>query len=536
MPHRQTLPRWLLPLLPLAGWIALFAAHAATLGADADWDLRNYHLYNAFALLHGKLGFDLAAAQRQSFHVPVEDLLRYPIETLLPRIPRNILLVLPAALCAHLATRLADRVLPPTLPWRRLTAILAAAIGATGAAEFSTLATGMSEALPTAFILGGLLLALPRPDAAASRPDAAASRPFAAGLLTGLAVGLKLTEATYALALPAALLLTAAPSTRLRSAALAGAGLVLGALLIAGPWWIYQASHLGNPLFPYYNNLIGSPWYDRVSLTDERFKPPDAVTALLYPFLWGFRLGHRVSELPLRDPRIALGLLAALATLALAPRRRCQSARPTLFLTLFFLIAYAVWEAEFSIFRYLAPAEAISGIVLLLPLAALPQSDIRALATAGITVLIALTTVYPAWERLPPAENRLHADFPPIPPDSTVLLIQNAPLAWVATQAPARIRFIGADNNLIQPGQSNRLARQIEATIRAAAGPLWSLQQDDPRLGGDRVLAYYRLQRGYCLPVATNLPGRRLRLCRLTAAPSRIAALPSGDLQGDGGR
>ena len=42
-------------------------------GQDANWDLRNYHVHNAWALLQGRLGSDLAPAQMQSYFVPLLD-------------------------------------------------------------------------------------------------------------------------------------------------------------------------------------------------------------------------------------------------------------------------------------------------------------------------------------------------------------------------------------------------------------------------------------------------------------------------------
>ena len=40
------------------------------LGQDANWDLRNYHLYNPYALLHGRLGVDLLPAGMTSNSIP----------------------------------------------------------------------------------------------------------------------------------------------------------------------------------------------------------------------------------------------------------------------------------------------------------------------------------------------------------------------------------------------------------------------------------------------------------------------------------
>lgn len=47
------------------------------LGADGNYDLRNYHYYAGWALLHKHVGFDLAPAQVQSFQHPLHDALFY---------------------------------------------------------------------------------------------------------------------------------------------------------------------------------------------------------------------------------------------------------------------------------------------------------------------------------------------------------------------------------------------------------------------------------------------------------------------------
>ncbi|HEY1150732.1 MAG TPA: hypothetical protein VGF27_19280, partial [Pseudoduganella sp.] len=61
-----------------------FALLSLSYGQDSNWDLQNYHLYNPFALLHGKIGFDLAPGVWQSYFNPTLDLLYYGLATTLP--------------------------------------------------------------------------------------------------------------------------------------------------------------------------------------------------------------------------------------------------------------------------------------------------------------------------------------------------------------------------------------------------------------------------------------------------------------------
>ena len=53
-----------------AACVVAAGARSIGLGKDVNWDLRNYHWYNAWALLNGRLGWDLAPAQLQTYYNP----------------------------------------------------------------------------------------------------------------------------------------------------------------------------------------------------------------------------------------------------------------------------------------------------------------------------------------------------------------------------------------------------------------------------------------------------------------------------------
>src|SRR3954453_17596078 len=68
-------------------WLVLFAAVSVLNGPDGAWDLRNYHLYNPFAVLNGRLHKDLVPAQLQTFLVPTMDIPILWLRTALNRAP-----------------------------------------------------------------------------------------------------------------------------------------------------------------------------------------------------------------------------------------------------------------------------------------------------------------------------------------------------------------------------------------------------------------------------------------------------------------
>jgi hypothetical protein len=508
-------------------WLLAIALACAVLasrtGTDTDWDLRNYHAYNAHALLTGRFWTDIAPAQQQTFLSPVLDIPLGAIRYRLNGAPvvLNIVLAIPHALAIWLAFVLTLRVVPADLPGRTLISLAATLFGATGAAGLPLLASAQDDMISGSCVLGGLLFLT----SGSGRPAASAG---CAGLLFGVAAGLKLTALPFCAAGAVALLLIPqdAAAGRLRPvAAYVGAGL-LAALLLVGPWCALLFERYHNPILPYMNQWFRSPFVDPLPFTDERFKPRDLAQAMAYPVFWAIRPATLVSELPVRDARFAIAWLASLACLACHVLRRRHSApcvnRAGLLLSVFFVAALVLWELVFSVFRYLATLELLTGtmvLVALRPLLERPRFRVPlGLGCTAAGIAVAAIAVYPDWGRMD-SPRPVRITLPPIEPGSLVILLDPSPMAYLADLVPPAIRFIGVNNNLIQPGQDGPLARQADTMIRSHSGPLYGLEEPSESPGiADRTLAYYGLARDGCAQVVSNLDDNAIRLCRLTAA------------------
>jgi putative flippase GtrA len=57
--------------------VVAFGVLSVVLGQDANWDFANYHLYNAYAVIHGRLLTDFAAAGLQTYFNPLLDVPYY---------------------------------------------------------------------------------------------------------------------------------------------------------------------------------------------------------------------------------------------------------------------------------------------------------------------------------------------------------------------------------------------------------------------------------------------------------------------------
>ncbi len=507
--------RWVWTL-GIVGLVALVASRTAS---DANWDLRNYHLYNAHALITGRFWSDIAAAQLQTFLSPVMDIAMGAIRDRLNATPAlcNAVLAMPHGVVTALAFLLTLRVLPGELPGRAPLALAAVLFSAAGAAGLPTLATSMDEMLHGSCILAGLLLLTGA--TGATRASAAL-----AGALFGGAAGLKLTAAPYCVA--AAVALLAAPGRpaerRLSSVAWFALGGCAAAAVVGGPWWWVLYRHFGNPVLPFMNQLFHSPFVAPRSYTDARFFPRDPAMALAYPFYWAAQARALASELRVRDPRFAIAYVAVVVAAAQALRRRNGGdggTRAGTLLVVFFALSFVLWELQFSVLRYLATLELLSGAVVLVALRPLlARPGLRGPAAAGFVCLCAVVqavTVYPNWGRME-GTLPIRVRLPALEANALVVLLDPSPMAYLADGLPPSVRLAGANNNLIQPGGAGLLAYQAEAAIRTQAGPLYGLEEPTESLGiADRTLAYYRLRRGTCSAVQSNLDNNAIRLCRL---------------------
>ncbi len=504
-----------IPLLLGAAMLLL----SVRLGPDASWDLRNYHLYDAFAALRKPPFQDLVPAQQQSFNPPLLDLPSLWLRFRLNRWPNllDALLALPSAVAVMLAWAIGLRLVPARRGADRLALLLAVLFGATGAAGLPTTGTSMSEMPAGCFALAGLLMLL---DALDGRP--APRRLLGAGGLFGVAAALKLTLATLGLSALAALALCGdgGPRRRWARVALLGAGMAAGLVAVAGPWWWHMAALTGNPLFPYFNQLFRSPLLPPTAIADTRFLPRSLGQALAYPFIWGFTRHHVVAELTLRDPRVALALLAGLvcASPPWAPWR--SLGRRGACLLVFCGTGFVLWEAQFSILRYLAPIELLSGLPVLLALRRLAPPAVVPGLLAIVLAACAAITIYPDWGRAHPADTAASVVLPPLPVDAMVLLLTGDPMAYVAAYAAPSVRFVGIDDNLVHPGDGSLLEQRIERVVRGHHGPLYGLEVPVTAGPADTALRFYGLRRLLpCAAVRTNLEQDGLRICAL--APTR---------------
>ncbi len=450
---------------PLLLAIGLPLLATLLVGGDSNWDLRNYHLYDAHALLSGRAALDVAPAQVQSWHNPLLDLPMYWLATSgLPARMTTLWLALPAMATLWCLLCLQSR-LSPTPPTRLAQAVLAA-LAFSGAAAWSTFASSMDDG----FVAAGIALAL---CFVVDAPERRGSTAWAlAGLAAGATAGLKLSAAIYCVALAVAALPGGGPRDKAARVLPLALGGLAGFTLSYGWWGWRMAAEFGNPVFPYFNQWFHSRAALPLDFADARFRPHSVGDALLAP-VHLLRNSRLFSELTLRDPRLLCALLAFPILGWRAPAGGLRT------LAVFVVAAFACWIAQYGIYRYAIVLEVLGALGLVLALQRVPGKHSVTVALVLAFVLVSADTRRPHWGR-DATGTVAGLRAPSLGSDALVVTASDAPLAYLALGLPAQVPLVGLANNFMQPDRCTALQSRAAHLLASHAGPMWLLSADAP--------------------------------------------------------
>lgn len=468
----------------------LFALAAAILPQDNNWDLRNYHWYNAYALLKGRMGFDLAPAQTPTYYNPLLDVPFYLAAQVLPARVLSFLLGLvqgcnfiPLFFLARRALKLPDG----------LSGVCAAAfiafVGLVGAGHIGMIGATFYDNVLSLFVLGAMLMMVGAPDLLTAGPmKKALTHVFIAGALVGLAVGLKLPSQVFAVGVCFGLLFIPGPfMRRFWLSFVSGLGIIAG-FAVTGGWWIARMwSMFANPLFPYMNDVFRSPWALELNYRDIRFLPKTLGEALTFPFR--FAADSKIaSEISFTDWRIAVavGVLLITGVLVLIGRRAREPGADIFavrYLTAAAALAYGVWLAIFAIYRYITPLEMLAPLLIVAGVALWPLSPRTRAVVAGAMLLLVTLTVRldEDWTRKPWAPG-LGGPFvdvaPPVldDPNTLVLMTGLAPTAYVIPAFPPEVAFLRPVSYLAGPDHDTLFIQTVKQRLAAHKGTVLILQ------------------------------------------------------------
>ena len=535
--------RWLLvdaALLVL--FVAIAGGFSLFLGQDVNWDLQNYHYYNAWAWVHERRGYawDIVAAQLQTYHNPLLDLpFYYMVEGGLD--PRVIAFVqaVPAGIAAFFLLKLLQLLFRGMPAGQRWIAIACAfAVGATSAMGLGMIGTTMNEWPGAALTIAGLYFVV-RPLMQSPRARVPRHALVVAGLLLGFATGGKFTCGVYAVGLCAALFWREPFRPRYwgRSTAEAfvfGLAVLAGTAVTAGPWMWALWTQFQNPIFPYGNIWIKSPWWGLYEAIGRPFGPHKFGEWLAFPFTLAAPRAFYVTEVSYVDARVTvlygLALLAGAAYLVQRFGARLERARRPAdepagdaeiwrVLGVFFVVAFLLWTAQYSIYRYTIPLQMLSGALLVALLRHLLRPIVAGTAIVMLSVTLVATTSIPDWWHIDFGNQWFDVDMTQPDPNALVLLTNDAPMAYVLPFFPADAKHLGINNSISDARRKTLMEDMIVRTIREHKGPIYSLSY--PAGAGIDALLERRILKvtETCVPVRTNMRTSPLEMCRVVRMP-----------------
>ena len=545
--HAENLPGRKEILFVAALGVLFSSVWAVALGKAISWDQQNYHFYNVYAWLGGRMDYHVAPAFLQSWLNPLVYVPHYWLIRHVPPLMAGVLFGAVAGLNLALIYILARLVLRGCAPGLGMgLAFLCGVVGFSDPLFLGIIGATDADPVVSILVLGSLCSVCWAVSAAAT-PSGQCRAYALCGLLLGLAAGLKMTSFVYALGMAATLLVLwpVLELNRQRFLWFAGSG-VAGFLATGGYWSWVLWSRYGNPTFPYWNRQFRSPWAEPFSYRDTRFLPQSFEDALSYPFQWFIGL-HPSSEGPFRDARYAFlsVLIPLLAVILLAQwlarrwkrsepgmeARRLADGRHLWFLLTFFGVSYVTWIKVFSIQRYLLPLGLLTGLLLLLTLDRLLPDRVSKLS--AFLFLAAFCVLWMRLEaqdwRVPFGSSWFELDLPSEvrEPDTLFILLGGGPMGYLVPSLPESARAIRL-SPFTAPEPETELSRRAREIIAEHSGPIRSLETEPPAETDFAYLSQFNLilDRGDCRQFRSAVD--RFTTCRLARqTPPDSTALPA---------
>ncbi len=509
-----------------------FGVLALALGQDANWDLRNYHWYNAYRFLTGRLTTDLGASTPYN---PLLDVPLYLGATWLSAKMFSFLLGCIHGLNFVLLYGLGRALLAPVPdPNRTWAAAGIALCGVIGGGHLGLVGTSFHDNVVSLAIIGAMIMVARDPvDVFTGKTWHGYGRVGAAGMLLGLGVGLKLPTITFAVGLCFAFLLVAGTFwRRLFLAFWFGIGIIAGMSASYGFWAVHLWHEFQNPIFPYFNNVFKSPLGLQSGNRDMGFVPKTFLKALIFPLQFSFD-SRKVGEIEFRDFRVLAAYVVVIATPVIMLARRAVSAAPLVetlaarYVIAACAVSYAVWVPLFGIYRYIIPLEMLAPLCVAAAIGLWPVTiHLRAL-TAGAILLFVTLTAWPGdWIRLPAWTDKMVEVTPPPVADAAhtmVLMVGLEPLSYVIPSLPPEMPVIRLQGYFTDPKDDTGMNRLIRERLAAHNGPLILLVAAWDWDAAKVVLPQFGLTADFtaCERVVSNLQpppdeAMRISLCPVT--------------------
>ena len=407
---------------PLPAQVLSFALLGASLtlllGKDTNEDLLNYHLYTAHAFLNYDLASDFMGSSAQRYLNPIGYL---PFYFMFQAGWHSVLIGIVLGSFQGMALFFLWRILRGQVfadTARANTWSIASLFFAMSSPVYLGVLGGtFLDGTTLVFIMAGLMLACSRVGGDKT-PKAAM---FWAGILFGIATGLKLTSVIFGIA-TAVVFIVAMRGTK--QGWVDVGRFVIGsfvATVASSGFWFYKLyQEFGNPVFPLFNHVFKSPDFTTAIATHSRFMVSNLEELVTLPFRMASVHSWIYVESAAPDLRFAVIAIVAIALALLALHARIRRAASRVmagsaqrtapdarnssvgaYLVMTWMAMFALWQMTSGNGRYALPVMLLAGPVVVLLVRRLTISDasqLRILIVIGALQLFHVVSAgNPRW-------------------------------------------------------------------------------------------------------------------------------------------
>lgn len=414
------------------------AIYVYKIGQDANFDLLNYHYFTGYSYLSERTG-DIAPANIQTFTHPAMNILTYIAFSKLT-FPHSAWLILffqllsvPALL--KIANEINLNITGNRFGLEKNIALLLCFISPLWLSE---LGTSFFSSTTSPLILWSLYFII-------RKNKKVALEGVIAGILMGLSLGLKLTNAPFVIGSVFAVFIKSLidKNAKITFIMAFGLGGILGVGLTSNWYWELWLNW-GNPLFPFYNKIFKSPYFDPINWRDNRWVFNGVVDYIKFT-LDAVSGTVKTSEVSFKDSRI---ILISFAPLLLTFKIKKLIKNNTIILITYFYVSYVLWAFLFAYQRYAIPLEIMYGIIVWITLNTLFS---KRRVNVIILMVVTLTSLshfkIPNWGHIKPSENaqnpfslRFPKNFDNIP---ALYLVDGVTISHVLTHLNPESIFVG---------------------------------------------------------------------------------------------
>jgi len=448
-------------VIPLAfGFISLL------LGKDMNWDLKNYHYYNAHAFIEHRMDFDIAPAQLQTYINPIADIPFYWMTKFFPDWVSGLVIGFIHGLNLSFVFLIFWLLSKESDTRRKLiTGICLAVVSGIAPGFISELGNTMHDNLTSLFVLCALYLLLKATHVLKqSQPNTAWKHIGLAGLTMGIGVGIKPSIIIFAMS--TALIFTLLqPSWRNKLASLLIYGIsgATGGLISAGFWWWEMWKRFQNPLFPFYNHIFKSSYFTATKINWSVFLPDRIWEYFVWPLIFTSN-SLRVNQFRFLDIRFALLYILFLIWTVLFITRKIRPASSpsrnithlfdtglSIYFLTFFALSCILWIRESATYRFLIPLELLAPLCFLILLEDVIPSQKTQMNMAIAAAILTLFVFRPfSWGRQTWSGSYFSVDTTQFDTsaDAVVIMLGRSPTSYIIPEFPSTYRFIRPEGNL----------------------------------------------------------------------------------------